>query len=171
MPGEYDRENRASRTRYVQLTLLVWVAMMGVDFFLHGGIFAALYVQNSPFLLPAMDAFLRIPFGYLAILATAGLLVWIVGQTSARGWRKGLVTGLALGAVMGASFTLGLYSISTASPQLLAAWFAAQVLEMGTAGVVIGQGLAMDKLRSLTLAVIFEVVFLVLVTIVLQNVG
>ena len=171
MPGEYDRENRASRTRYVQLTLLVWVAMMGVDFFLHGGIFAALYVQDSAFLLPAMDAFLRIPFGYLAILATAGLLVWIVGQTSARGWRKGLPTGLALGAVMGASSSLGLYSISTASPQLLAAWFAAQVLEMGTAGVVIGQGLAMDKLRSLTLAVIFGLVFLVLVTIVLQNVG
>ncbi len=171
MPGEYERENRTSRKRYVQLTLLVWVAMIGVDFFLHGGILAATYVQDSPFLLSAMDAFLRIPFGYLALLATAGLLVWIIDQASARGWRKGLVMGLSLGAVMGASFTLGLYSISTASPQLLAAWFAGQVLQMGIAGVVIGQGLATDTLRSLTLAVIFGVVFLFIATIVLQSVG
>ena len=72
---------------------------------------------------------------------------------------------------MGISLTLGLYSISTANPQLLAAWFAGQVLEMGIAGVVIGQGLAMDNLRGLTLAVIFGVIFLFVATIVLQSVG
>ena len=121
MPGDRQPANRTSRKRYVQLSLLVWVAIVGVDFFLHGGVFASTYTQDSPFLLPAINAFRRIPLGYLTLLATAGLLVWITDQAAANGWRRGLVTGLCLGAVMGLSFALGLYSISTASPQLLAA--------------------------------------------------
>ncbi|MHC4509737.1 MAG: hypothetical protein ACYTAO_12390 [Planctomycetota bacterium] len=171
MPGEHQRENRTPRKKYVQLSLLVWVAMIGVDFFLHGGIFAATYVQVSPFLLSAMEAFRRIPLGYLALLATAGLLVWIIDQASVRGWRKGLVIGLCLGAVMGVSFTLGLYSISTASPQLLAAWFVAQVREIAIAGAIIGQGLVVDSLRRLTLYVIVGFILLSVATVVMQNTG
>jgi uncharacterized membrane protein YsdA (DUF1294 family) len=145
--------------------------MIGVDFFLHGGVFAAVYVQDSPFLLSAMEAFGRIPFGYLALLATAGLLVWIIDQTSARGWRKGLVTGLSLGAVMGASFTLGLYSISTVSPQLLVVWFVAQALEVGIAGAIIGQGLLVHSLRRLTFAVVVGFILLFAATVVMQSTG
>ena len=171
MTGENQSENHTPRKRYVQLTLLVWFAMIGVDFFFHGGIFAVTYVQDSPFLLSGMEAFRRIPLGYLALLATAGLLVWIVDQTSARGWRKGLVIGLSLGLVMGASFTLGLYSISTARPQLLGAWFAAQVLEFAIAGAIIGHGLLVQSLRRLTLAVITGFILLFVGTIVMQSTG
>ena len=171
MAGEHNSENRIGRKRYVQLSLLVWVAMIGVDFFLHGGIFAAIYLQDSPFLLPLMEAFRRIPLGYLALLATAGLLVWIIDRASVRGWRKGLVVGLALGAVMGFSSILGLFSISTASPQLLAASFVAQVVEMSAAGAIIGQGLLAHSLRRLTLTVVIGFVLLLVGTIVLQNIG
>jgi hypothetical protein len=54
--------------------LLSWLAMLGLDFFLHGGLLAAFWVQNSPFLLPPAQAFLRIPMGYAACLLLAGLL-------------------------------------------------------------------------------------------------
>ena len=171
MRVEYQRENHISRKRYVQLTLLVWFAMIGIDFFLHGGIFAAAYVQESPFLLSAIVAFRRIPFGYMALLATAGLLVWIIEHASTRGWRKGLAIGLSLGAVMGASFTLGLYSISTVSPQLLVAWFVAQVLEMAIAGAIIGQGLLVHSLRRLVLAVVIGFILLFVGTIMMQSAG
>jgi len=170
MGVEHDNENRIGRKRYVQLSLLAWVAIIGVDFLIHAGIFADTYLQDSPFLLSNMEAFRRIPLGYLALLATAGLLVWIIDQASVRGWRKGLVVGLALGAVMGFSSTLGLFSISTASSQLLVASFVAQVVEMGTAGAIIGQGLLVHSLRRLTLAIVIGFVLLLIGGIVLQNI-
>jgi hypothetical protein len=145
--------------------------MIGIDFFLHGGLFTGLYEQASPFILSAEDAFRRIPLGYLSLLATVALLVWIVEQSSVRGWRKGLVLGLALGAVMATSYSLGLYSISTASPQLLAAWFTAQVVEIAIAGAIIGQGLMVHSLRKLIITVAIGLVVLFAGTIVIQNTG
>ena len=72
---------------------------------------------------------------------------------------------------MGFSSILGLFSISTASPQLLAASFVAQVVEMAAAGAIIGQGLLAHSLRRLTLTVVIGFVLLLVVTIVLQNIG
>jgi hypothetical protein len=155
----------------VQLSLLVWVALIGVDFFLHGGLFAAIYVEDSPFLLTALDAFRRIPFGYLALLATAGLLVWILDRASTRGWRKGLFRGLGLGIVMAFSYAFGLYSISTARLELLAAWFGIQVVEIAIAGALIGEGLLVDSLRRLTLLVVIGFILLFVATAVMQSLG
>lgn len=171
MQVEHQKDIRKSRKRYIQLLLLVWIAMIGIDFFLHGGLFAATYDHDTPFMLSAEEAFRRIPLGYLALLATSGLLIWIIDQTSARGWRKGLVFGLVLGAVMAASGTLGLYSISSASPQMLAVWYVAQVIEIAIAGAIIGQGLLVRSLRSLTFAVIIGFVLLFAGTIVIQSTG
>ena len=166
-----EENQSVKRWRYIKLTLLVWVAMIGIDFFLHGGIFAALYEQDSPFILSATESFRRIPLGYLALLATSALLVWIIGQSSARGWRKGLVLGLVLGALMSTSYVLGLYSISTASSQLLAAWFAAQLIQIAIAGAIIGQGLFVNSLRKLAATVTIGFVLLFAGTAVVQNTG
>jgi hypothetical protein len=157
--------------KYVQLSLLVWVALIGVDFFLHGGLFASTYVEDSPFLLSAIDAFRRIPFGYLALLVTAGLLVWIFYRASVVGWRRGFAIGLGLGIAMAASFTFGLYSISTARLQLLIVWFVIQVIEMAIAGAIIGQGLLAASLRRLALIVIVGFILLFVITVVMQNIG
>jgi hypothetical protein len=163
--------SRITRKRYLQLILLVWFAMIGIDFFLHGGLLASIYIQDSPFLLSAVDSFRRIPLGYLALLVSVGFLVWIINQATVRGWRKGLLIGAFFGAVMGVSLILGLYSISTASLQLLAAWFVSQVLEMSIAGAIIGQGLVIDSLRRLTLYVIVGFLLLSVATVVMQSTG
>ncbi len=57
-------------------------------------------------------------------------------------------TGVWLGAVTGVLFTLGLFSISTASPHLLTAWFVGQPIQMSAAGAVVDQGLVVDSLRA-----------------------
>ena len=72
---------------------------------------------------------------------------------------------------MAASFTFGLYSISTARLQLLIVWFVIQVIEMAIAGAIIGQGLLADSLRRLVLMVIVGFILLLLVTVVMQNIG
>lgn len=171
MSGATTDESSIPLQRYIRLTLLVWLTFVGLDFFIHGGIFAAVYLEATPFLLPGAEAFRRIPLGYLALLLNSGLLAWILGRTSARDWRRGLALGLALGTVMGLSSSLGLYSISTVSPGILAASFAAQVLETGVAGAMFGHGLRARSLRRLTLIAILALGLLVAATIVLQSTG
>lgn len=169
--SEQHNEFRLSRKRYVQFTLLVWVALIGVDFFFHGGLFSRIYTQDSLFLLPAMDAFRRIPYGYLALLATSALLVWIFGRANVQGWRNGLLVGLGLGVVMAFSYTAGLYSISTASIQLLVSWFIVQILEISIAGVIIGHGLLSTNIRRLAILIFIGVIILIVVTVAMQIFG
>ena len=128
-----------SHRRLVFIGLLSWLSMLGVDFFVHGGLLAKLYAQPSPFLLSPLDAFIRIPLGYLAALLLAALLLWLMLRLGLSGWRQGLSFGLRLGALMGASGMLGLFSISTAELSLVGAWLLSQVLQMGLAGAVTGR--------------------------------
>jgi hypothetical protein len=160
-----------SPRRLVFIGLLSWLSMLGVDFFLHGGLLAKLYAQPSPFLLPPLDAFRRIPLGYLAALLLAALLLWLMLRLGLSGWRQGLSFGLRLGALMGTSGMLGLLSISTVEPSLAAAWLFSQILQMGLAGAVTGSGLAGLRPRTLFLRVIALVLCLAVVTIAIQSVG
>jgi hypothetical protein len=159
-----------SARRLVFVGLLSWLSMLGVDFFLHGGLLAKLYAQPSPFLLSPWDAFKRIPLGYLAALLWAALLLWLMLRLGLSGWRQGLSFGLRLGALMGASGMLGLLSISTAEVSLVVAWLLSQSLQMGLAGAVIGSGLAGLRPRTLFLRVIALVLSLAVVAIIIQNV-
>ena len=162
--------SRHSSRRLVFIGLLSWLSMLGVDFFLHGGLLAKLYVQPSPFLLPPSDSFKRIPLGYLAALLLAALLLWLMLRLGLSGWRQGLSFGLRLGALMGTSGMLGLVSISTVELSLAVAWLLSQILQMGLAGVVTGSGLAGLRPRTLFLRVIAFVLSLAVVAIIIQNV-
>lgn len=162
---------KSPRRRLVCIVLLSWLSMLGVDFFVHGGLLAGLYVQPSPFLLPPSSAFRRIPLGYLAALLLCILLIWLMLRLELSGWRQGLTFGLQLGAFIGGTAALGLLSISTAGLGLLAGWFISQTVQLGLAGMVAGSGLAGQRLRTLFLRVVALVLFLVVVTVVLQSLG
>ncbi len=167
-----DPEKRSRNPRQlIAIGLLSWLSMLAVDFFLHGGLLASLYVKQSPFLLSPLDAFRRIPLGYLSFLLLAGLLLWLMVKLGIRGWRQGLVFGLQLGALVWGALALGLLSISTAELSLLLGWFLGQTVEMGLAGAVTGSGLEGQRLRVLFVRVLALVVLLVVVTIVLQSAG
>ena len=106
-----------------KIGVLALLAVIGFDLFLHAGVLASWYARPSPFLLPPEEAFRLIPLGYLSFLILIVLLIWLMLKLDLVGWRVGMVFGLKVGALIWGALTLGLLSISTASPSLLLGWF------------------------------------------------
>ncbi|MDO8577886.1 MAG: hypothetical protein Q7R50_01760 [Dehalococcoidales bacterium] len=154
----------------VKVGIIALVAIIGFDLFLHAGILAFLYSKPSPFLLSPEEAFRRIPLGYLSFVLLIALLVWLMSRIGVRGCKSGFAFGLAVGSAVWGAETLGLFSISTASPGLLLGWFLGQSLELGIAGMVIGSGLETKRLRPLLIKVIVFFMITAILAIVLQNV-
>jgi hypothetical protein len=150
---------------------VVWLLMLGIDFFVHGGLLAALYLGESSFLLPPKQAFLLIPLGYLSFLLLAVLLVWLMTRLQIAGARDGLLFGLQLGVLVWGAEVLGLASISTADPLLLAGWFVGQTIELAFAGAVAGLALAGTRLPRLFMLVLLISVGLAVITILMQSLG
>lgn len=145
--------------------------MLGVDLLLHGALLAALYQRPSPFLLPLMEAFRRIPIGYAGFLVAAAFLVWVEISFEVQGWRRGAVIGAAVGGAIWISLGLGLYSITTAAPDLLVAWTVGQTVEMAYAGAFVGWALTMETHRSVFTADIAASLGWVILTVLLQSLG
>lgn len=153
------------------LILLSWLSMLGVDFFLHGGLLAKFYIQPNPFLLSPARAFQLIPLGYLSFLLLAVLLVWLMLKLKIQGWRGGLLFGLKVGALVWGALVLGLLSISTADIWLLLGWFLGQTGELAIAGMFAGSALSGTRFRRLFIMVGLLIFVSVLVTVVLQSIG
>jgi hypothetical protein len=157
--------------RIIAVGFLSWLTMLGIDFLIHGGLLANLYSQTSPFLLPPMEAFRKIPIGYLSFLFLAVLLVWLMLRIGIVGWKGGLVFGFQLGLLTWGALLLGLISISTAPTNLMIGWWLGQSVELGIAGAIAGYALSAERLRLLVLGVIGLVIASVLITVVLQNIN
>jgi hypothetical protein len=148
-----------------------WVLCIGFDLFFHAGLIARLYLEPSPFLLAPEVAFRRIPLGYLAFLGLTLGLFWLFRRLDVKGARAGFRHGAVAGAVVWGILSLGLYSISTAPPLLLAAWWIGQALELGLAGAVLGAAANGVPLRRIWTMVAAAVVVLVAATVTLQSLG
>ena len=148
-----------------------WLLSLGFDVFLHGGLLARLYMETHRFLLGPADAFRRIPLGYLAFLVSTAALYWLLRRLGVRGAVAGARHGAAAGAVIWGSFTVGLYSISTATAPLLAGWWIGQTVELGLAGAVLGaaeNGVPLKRIWSL---VAVAVVLCFVATVAMQSLG
>ncbi len=157
--------------RPVATALLAWVAMIGVDLFLHAGVLVPLYDWDSPFLLAPIDAFVRIPAGYLAFGILAAGLVWLLPHLGVAGARGGAIVAGSVGAVGWGALLLGMWSISSADPALLAAWWLGQSASMGVAGLVIGLAIGGASRRRLGVVVGVVLVAGVVTAVALQSIG
>ncbi|HEX7171213.1 MAG TPA: hypothetical protein VF365_01255 [Candidatus Limnocylindria bacterium] len=119
-------------------TVAAWVAMIGVDLLLHAGLLAPLYDWEGPFLLSPEEAFVRIPAGYLAFAVLAAGLAWLLPRLGVRGVRAGAMAGAGIGAAAWGALLLGIWSIASAEPQLLLAWWGGQTAQLAVGGAVIG---------------------------------
>ncbi len=161
---------KTSFWRLTGITVLAWLCVIGFDFLLHASILAPLYANPHPFLLPPERAFVLIPVGYLSFLILVILAVWLMVRLKIASWQAGFLFGLKLGALIWGALTISLISISTAPLLLMTGWFVGQTIETGIAGLVVGAGLGVEKLRSLTLWVIVFVIVAFVLGIVLQNI-
>ncbi len=157
--------------RLIAIALLAWIAMIGLDFLIHAGLLARLYAEPSPFLLPPSRAFALIPLGYLSFFLLAMLILWLARRLGVHTARAGFLFGLQLGAIMWGAFTLGLASISSAKPPLLAGWFIGQAIELGVGGAVAGSALGDRPLKSVLVRVLALVIAAFVLTVALQTAG
>lgn len=160
-----------SAGRRLRLTLVVWLAMLGLDFLLNGALFAGMYQGEHAFMLAPSEAFRRIPLGYLAFLIVAAGVVQLVHRLRVTWPADGVRLGLWIGVVLAATWGLGLYSIASLSAQVALAlagiWLALVVAAAGVAAAGNGQ----RSLRGLALRVgAFDVICIAIV-ITLQSVG
>lgn len=156
---------------WISATLLAWLAMIGIDLLLHAGLLAPLYDWDSPFLLSPQEAFVRIPAGYVAFGVLAAGLAWLLRQLGPRTPGEAARIGAIGGAVAWGALLLGLWSISSADPALLAAWWIGQTAQLAIGGYVAGLVLAGARLRSITWGVIAILLIGALVAVVLQSIG
>lgn len=157
--------------RRISVVLIVWLAMVGLDFVLNAGLFASIYRTGGTFLLAPLEAFRRIPFGYLAFLILAAGVVELAARLGITRTADGVRLGLASGATLAASWGLGLYSIATLTPSQALAFAAIWLALLTVAGGVAAAGLGRASLRGLALRVAGAVLLAAITVIALQSFG
>ena len=151
--------------------VVAWVAMLGVDVAFQAGILAPLYDWGSGFFLSPEDAFLRIPAGYAAFAMLTASLAWLLPRLGVRTAAEGARVGAIVGAVVWGSSLLAMWSIATASPELLVGWWIAQVLGTAVAGAMLGAAIAGVRLRRLAAVAGMVVIGGLAIATALQTVG
>lgn len=159
------------RARAVGTVLAAWLLSLGFDLLLHAGLLARVYLRPSAFLLRPEQAFARIPLGYLGFLVLTVALYWLYSRLHVRGWLDGFRFGIFAGLVLWGALALGLYSITTAAPELLLGWWVGQAFELGLAGAVIGAAFAGTPLKTIYWKVVAAVLLMLVVVILMQSLG
>lgn len=158
-------------SRRVRVALAAWLAMLGLDFLLNGALFASMYQQGGAFFLAPGEAFRRIPIGYLAFLILAFALVEIDNRLRLVRFAEGLRSGLALGSVLAAVWSLSLFSIATLQAMVALAFALIWLALVVIGSAVAASGLGRPSLRGLAFRVIAFDISCVVIVIALQSLG
>jgi hypothetical protein len=158
-------------SRRLGLALLVWLAVLGLDFVLNGAVFAGLYTRQDPFLLAPLDAARRIPLGYAAFAVVAIGAVELASRLRLAGWRSGGRVGAVTGAGLGLVWSVSLLSITTIDVQTAVAFFVIWAAVVTGAVAVAAWGLGARSLRGLAARVLVFDVLCVLAVVVVQSAG
>ncbi len=167
--GPYIAATRIQRP--MATALLAWLAMLGVDLLLHGGVLAPVYDWDSPFLLSPQDAFIRIPAGYAAFGVLAAAMVWLLPRLGVRSAGHAARVAAIGGAILWGTLLLGMWSITTAEPPLLLAWWAGETVQLAVGGYVIGLVMQGARIRNVGWLVLGLVIMGAAVAITLQSIG
>ena len=160
---------RPRRSRIIAITVVAWLAYIGLDFLLNAGILARAIDWKQPGLLSPTQMFQRIPLGYLSFLFATVLLVWLMLRMEIRGLRSGTVFGVQFGLFTAAIGFFGLYSIVSFRPQTLLLWSLESVPSLTVVGAIVGEGLVRERIRKLVGVVLVFVILCFIATAVLQN--
>jgi hypothetical protein len=164
-------ERSRSMAERLRIALLVWLAMLGLDFVLNGALFARMYQDGEPFFLAPIEAFRRIPLGYAAFLILAIGVVEIAYRLRLAGLAAGVRLGLALGAALAAIWSLSLFSIASLHAEVALAFAFTWLALVLMGSVVAAVGLARATLRGLALEVVAFDLVCVVTVVALQSSG
>jgi hypothetical protein len=160
-----------SRKRFIQITMLAWLAVISLDFLMNAGLLARFYNWDLPGFLSPLKMFQYIPLGYACFLLWSILLVWLMTRLSVSGFRAGAIFGLKVGILLAVAGFLGQMSVFDFPAWMLLLWIVPNTLSFTVAGAVAGTGLAAARLRPLALRVVALFLVCLVGGIVLQNIG
>jgi hypothetical protein len=157
--------------RYIGITLLSCLLIVGFDLFQNAGVFARFWLEPGSAFLPPEKLFQRIPLGYLTFLISASMLTWLMSRLKIVGWKQGVLFGFKLGGLLSITWVLGLACVFPIKHSLLLVWFFGGLVQYIAAAAVIGSGLTNNRLGRLSVVVVGLVILLAIATVALQSLG
>jgi hypothetical protein len=170
-PSPSFADTAPSRKRLIQVAVLAWVAVIGIDFLLNAGLLAPFFHWDQPGLLSPIKMFQYIPLGYASFLFWSIALVWLVVRTRSYGAATGARFGLKLGVLWGGATFLGWLSIFSFPPLMIFCWALDYAIYFTLAGAVIGGSLTVPRLQPAVRRVVVLIVACVVVTVAMQSFG
>ena len=153
------------------IILIGWLGFIGFDLFLHAGLLAQLYHETSPSILDPLQAFYRIPFGYLAFFLYVAFLYWLILKSSLEDINDIRRFSVIVGLFMAVSSTLAQYSILKINEFLLLGWGIGLLIEFLIIGIIMSYLLNGFSSKRMLLYVILFDLSLFLITVIMQNIG
>lgn len=118
-------------------TVVVFVALMGMDFLLHGNLLATRYAETAQLWRPEAEMKMGVMALVTFIVALMFTLIYVL-LVANKGLMTGLLYGLLYGIAVGVGAGFGTFSFMPLPYDLALSWFGIQVLESLVAGGLLG---------------------------------